>query len=177
MIGTGIPPRPRRETISGTAAAAASLFTVTRTSSLPASASARTCSSVAATSAVSVLVMDCTAMGCRAPIGMRPIITVGVGRRVAGDMAAIYVGRTVRRDDGRLPTSIELGPRDQLQVLGRQHQVRRVGRITRVLHGASSGNGEYGRTLRQDPGGDNGVGRFTKPGREAAEHRVIGQLP
>ena len=48
---------------SGTAAAAASVFTVTRTSSEPARASAITWLTVDATSAVSVLVIDCTTIG------------------------------------------------------------------------------------------------------------------
>jgi hypothetical protein len=46
--------------MAGTAAAAAAEFTVTRTSSDPASASARTWATVAATSAVSVFVIDWT---------------------------------------------------------------------------------------------------------------------
>jgi hypothetical protein len=50
-------------TIAGTAAAASSLFTVTRTSSLPALARAATCAIVPSTSAVSVLVMDWTTTG------------------------------------------------------------------------------------------------------------------
>src|SRR5512143_4093165 len=55
-------------TMSGTARAASSLLTVTRTSSEPASASARTCATVAATSAVSVLVIDWTTIGAPPPI-------------------------------------------------------------------------------------------------------------
>ena len=47
----------------GTAAAASSVFTVTRTSSEPAIARARTCRAVASTSAVSVLVIDWTTTG------------------------------------------------------------------------------------------------------------------
>ena len=47
-----------RATISGTARAASSLLTVTRTRSLPAWCRALTCATVASTSAVSVLVMD-----------------------------------------------------------------------------------------------------------------------
>jgi 3-oxoacyl-[acyl-carrier-protein] synthase-3 len=63
------------------------LFTVTRTSSLPARASAATCRTVAATSAVSVLVMDCTTMGCPDPMGTPPTRTVTVERRMVGGMA------------------------------------------------------------------------------------------
>ena len=55
--------RPAVSTILGTAAAACSVFTVTRTSSEPARASAITWLTVEATSAVSVLVMDCTTIG------------------------------------------------------------------------------------------------------------------
>ena len=50
-------------TMRGTAAAASSVLTVTRTSSEPACASARTCCAVDSTSAVSVLVIDCTTIG------------------------------------------------------------------------------------------------------------------
>src|SRR5262249_52818233 len=54
-------------TMSGTARAAASVLTVTRTSSLPAAWSAITCATVAGTSAVSVLVIDCTTIGWPLP--------------------------------------------------------------------------------------------------------------
>jgi hypothetical protein len=50
-------------TIPGTAAADASLLTVTRTSSLPARARSATCRVVDWTSAVSVLVIDWTTIG------------------------------------------------------------------------------------------------------------------
>ena len=62
---TGTPtPRPRTlRTISGTAAAAASLLTVMRTSSEPACARAATWMAVPSASAVSVLVIDCTTTG------------------------------------------------------------------------------------------------------------------
>src|SRR5438093_3780908 len=69
-------------TIAGTARAASSVFTVTRTSSLPAACKARTCSAVAATSAVSVLVIDWTTIGWALPTGTPPTLTVTVGRRV-----------------------------------------------------------------------------------------------
>src|SRR6266705_1184123 len=67
--------------MSGTARAASSLFTVTRTSSLPACCRARTCATVAATSAVSVLVMDWTTIGWVLPTGTPPTETVTVERR------------------------------------------------------------------------------------------------
>ena len=57
------------------AAAASSVLTVMRTSSEPACASARTCSAVDSTSAVSVLVMDCTTSGWSPPIVTRPTRT------------------------------------------------------------------------------------------------------
>src|SRR5512138_3411373 len=68
-------------TISGTAFAAPSLLTVTRTSSLPAAWSALTCATVPATSAVSVLVMDCTTMGRLPPTLTPPTSTATVFRR------------------------------------------------------------------------------------------------
>src|SRR6476469_905509 len=65
----------------GRAAAASSLFTVTRTSSEPARAREATCSTVEATSAVSVLVMDCTTTGASDPTRTLPIVQVTVLRR------------------------------------------------------------------------------------------------
>jgi len=63
MMGTREPNRRTVSTILGTAAAACSVLTVTRTSSEPAAASAITWLTVPATSAVSVLVIDCTTIG------------------------------------------------------------------------------------------------------------------
>jgi hypothetical protein len=62
----------------GTAAAASSLLTVTRTISEPARARAATCSMVPGMSAVSVLVMDWTTTGTSQPTRTLPILTVGV---------------------------------------------------------------------------------------------------
>ena len=53
--------------MAGTAAAASAVLTVMRTSSEPASVSAMACATVAATSAVSVLVIDCTTIGAPPP--------------------------------------------------------------------------------------------------------------
>ena len=62
-----------------------SLFTVTRTISEPALCSAATCCTVEETSAVSVLVIDCTTTGASEPTRTLPIRTVGVFLRwVAG---------------------------------------------------------------------------------------------
>src|SRR5882672_1963871 len=69
-------------TIAGTARAASSVFTVTRTSSLPAACNARTWAAVAAASAVSVLVIDWTTIGWALPTATPPTLTVTVGRRV-----------------------------------------------------------------------------------------------
>src|SRR5210317_563872 len=79
MIGTVIPTSASRATISGTAAAAASLFTVTRTSSLPDAANRDTCATVETTSAVSVLVMDWTRTGLAPPTPTPPMSTATVG--------------------------------------------------------------------------------------------------
>ena len=76
----------RRRTISGTAAAAASLFTVTRTSCDPAAASAAVCATVSSTSAVSVFVIDWTTIGCALPTGTSPMVVVTVRRRGAKGM-------------------------------------------------------------------------------------------
>ena len=63
MMGTRTPNLYRHSTILGTAAAACSVLTVTRTSSEPAVASAITWLTVDVVSAVSVFVMDCTTIG------------------------------------------------------------------------------------------------------------------
>src|SRR6476661_2689530 len=81
MIGTSTP-RPRTlRIISGTAAAASSVLTVTRTSSDPAWASRATWMAVASASAVSVLVMDWTTIGWALPTRTPPTSTVTVSRR------------------------------------------------------------------------------------------------
>ena len=69
-------------TISGTARAASSLLTVTRTSSLPAAWSALTCATVPGMSAVSVLVMDWTTIGRWLPTLTPPTSTTTVFRRL-----------------------------------------------------------------------------------------------
>src|SRR5271167_3103446 len=62
----------------GTAAAASSLLTVTRTSSDPARARAATCWTVEAMSAVSVFVIDCTTIGASEPTRTLPMVQVTV---------------------------------------------------------------------------------------------------
>src|SRR5918996_1045219 len=83
MIGASQASSRTRWTISGTAAAAASLLTVTRTSSEPARASATICAAVDAASAVSVFVIDCTTTGCDDPTGTCPTRVVTVCLRGA----------------------------------------------------------------------------------------------
>src|ERR1700675_519663 len=81
MIGTSTP-RPRTlRTISGTAAAASSVLTVTRTSCEPAWARRATWIAVASASAVSVFVIDWTTTGWAAPTRTPPTSTLTVGRR------------------------------------------------------------------------------------------------
>src|SRR5215472_2417620 len=81
MIGTLQPAPIRRCLISGTAAAASGTLTVQRTISDPASASSSVCFSVASTSAVSVLVMDCTTIGAPPPTCTGPTLTAKDLRR------------------------------------------------------------------------------------------------
>src|SRR5688572_22056386 len=93
--------------ISGRAWAASSVFTVTRTSSLPAAASAATCSAVDCGSAVSVLVMDWTTIGWALPTGTPPTGTVTVLRRcsaMVGDNVMETSGYGVRAFDIRRST-------------------------------------------------------------------------
>src|SRR5215469_18381335 len=75
MIGTLQPAFSSRFLISGTTAAASGTFTVQRTISLPASASSSVCCRVVFTSAVSVLVIDCTTMGAPPPTCTWPTFT------------------------------------------------------------------------------------------------------
>ncbi len=84
ISGTGQPSASSRARISGTAAAAAEVLTVMRTSSEPASASARTCATVAPTSAVSVLVIDCTTIGAPPPMITPPTRAAPVAWRAGG---------------------------------------------------------------------------------------------
>src|SRR6266542_3883348 len=84
-------------TISGTALAAASLLTVTRTSSLPAAWSALTWATVADTSAVSVLVIDWTTMGRWLPTLTPPTSTSTVFLR----LATLILSRNIPRRRAR----------------------------------------------------------------------------
>src|SRR6185312_2740504 len=82
MIGTRTPKASSVSTIFGTAAAAASVLTVTRTSSEPARASAIAWLTVDWTSAVSVFVMDWTTIGFVPPTLIPPTLTATDLRRV-----------------------------------------------------------------------------------------------
>ena len=75
MSGAVTPASSMRRLISGTAAAASGTLTVTRTISDPASASSMHCRAVAATSAVSVIVMDWTTTGAPPPTWTLPTRT------------------------------------------------------------------------------------------------------
>src|SRR5438309_682855 len=80
-------------TMWGTACAASSLLTVTRTSSLPASCRARTCAAVVSTTAVSVLVIGWTAIGWAPPTFTPPTSTTTLRWRAASGTAGISGGR------------------------------------------------------------------------------------
>src|SRR6185312_13052 len=82
IIGTRTPKALSVSTIFGTAAAAASVLTVTRTSSEPARARAIAWLTVDWTSAVSVLVMDWTTIGFVPPTLIPPTFTATDLRRV-----------------------------------------------------------------------------------------------
>src|ERR1700675_3846982 len=81
MTGTPTPRSSSFRRISGTAFAAASLLTVTRTSWLPAWARRATWIAVASASAVSVFVIDWTTTGWADPTRTPPTSTLTVGRR------------------------------------------------------------------------------------------------
>ena len=93
MTGTSTP-RPRTlRTISGTAAAASSVLTVTRTSCEPAWASRATWIAVESGSAVSVLVIDWTTTGWADPTSTPPTSTETVGRRTGRSPSGEVTGR------------------------------------------------------------------------------------
>src|SRR5580658_1384126 len=96
MMGTRRPCLSSSSTMRGTAAAASSLLTVTRTSSDPARDSAAHCWTVEGTSAVSVLVMDCTTMGASEPTRTPPTTTVTVFLRGIIAMETISLSRGER---------------------------------------------------------------------------------
>ena len=75
----------------GTAAAASGVFTVMRTSSEPARASSATCLAVPATSAVSVLVIDCTTTGTAPPTVVGPMRTGTLARRFNAALSLEWV--------------------------------------------------------------------------------------
>src|SRR6476469_6975064 len=94
MTGTSTPRLSRSfRTMSGTAAAAASVFTVTRTSCDPAWASRATWIAVASASAVSVFVIDWTTTGCADPTSTPPTSTLTVGRRRGRRLSGVAMAR------------------------------------------------------------------------------------
>src|SRR6478672_9698922 len=98
-----------------TCAAASGVLTVMRTSSEPARASASTCPAVAAASAVSVLVIDCTTMGASPPMSTSPTATWRETRR--------FIGGSFQSESG----NFDLGVRAQvhgLAVVGELHRAR-----------------------------------------------------
>src|SRR5688572_16597640 len=80
--GTLTPTCSRRLRMAGTCLAASSVFTVMRTISEPARASAATWSAVDFASSVSVLVIDCTRMGASPPMTLSATLTGREMRRV-----------------------------------------------------------------------------------------------
>src|SRR5450631_951210 len=81
--------------ICGTAAAASSRSTVIRTISEPARESAAICATVPATSAVSVLVIDCTTIGAPPPTATLPTMTWVVLCRALGAAASFCGGFSI----------------------------------------------------------------------------------
>src|SRR5262249_25626286 len=96
-------PRLRRPSrMWGTAAAASSRSTVMRTISEPARDSAATCSTVPATLAVSVLVIDCTTIGAPPPTATWPTVTwvglcraLGPGTSVFCNVSRLVIGVSI----------------------------------------------------------------------------------
>src|SRR5690606_2138505 len=119
-----------RSRMRGTAAAASGVLTVMRTSSEPARASSATCFAVPATSAVSVLVIDCTTTGAPPPTVTPSTRTATLARRgagagdsdrvIAGDNSVRALGggaetAIIRGRGGRFPYRPEAGCGNHLQ--------------------------------------------------------------
>src|SRR3954469_7504652 len=112
MIGTSTP-RPRTfRTISGTAAAASSVFTVTRTSCDPAWASRATWIAVASGSAVAGFVIDWTTIGGADPTRTPPTSTDTVGRRRGLRESGVGIDSALRAA-GQDPDDVEAADPDQ----------------------------------------------------------------
>src|SRR5688572_1853205 len=97
MRGAVHPASIMRCLISGTAAAASGVLTVTRTISDPASASSTHCRAVAAASLVSVIVMLWTTMGAPPPTWTSPTRTP----KVLCSLTGIAIDSIIRRPAGR----------------------------------------------------------------------------
>src|SRR5262245_27017840 len=93
----------------GTAAAASAVFTVMRTSSEPARANALTCCAVDSTSAVSVLVIDCTTMGAPPPTFTVPTWTGTEERRVMSGPGGSGQARRLPGDELPAAVAIHIG--------------------------------------------------------------------
>src|SRR5215470_12700273 len=120
MIGTRTPNLSSSSTIRGTAAAASSLFTVTRTSSDPARARAATCCTVEGTSAVSVFVMDCTTTGASDPTRTPPTTAVTVFLRSIVAIGGTY---SLSRGFRRFPATLSVSSQRRSVLLGLAGQV------------------------------------------------------
>src|SRR4051794_3962853 len=113
MTGTSTPRLSRSlRSISGTAAAASSVFTVTRTSCDPAWASRATWIAVASASAVSVFVIDWTTIGWAEPTRTPPTSTDTVGRRRGLSESGLAM-TTRLRAAGQDPDDVEAADPDQ----------------------------------------------------------------
>src|SRR3954447_1226724 len=119
MTGTSTPRLSRSlRSISGTAAAACSVFTVTRTSCEPAWASRATWIAVASGSAVSVFVIDWTTIGWADPTSTPPTSTDTVERRLGrresvAAVMALRVARGALRAARQDPDDVEAADPDQ----------------------------------------------------------------
>src|SRR6476646_6598051 len=111
MTGTSTPRSRSLRMISGTAAAASSVLTVTRTSCDPAWARRATWIAVASGSAGSVFVIDWTTMGWALPTRTPPTSTLTVERR-RGRSASVAVV-IASRAPGQDPDDVEAAHPDQ----------------------------------------------------------------
>src|SRR5436190_13191128 len=124
-MGTSTPSPRTLRTISGTAAAASSELTVTRSSCEPAWARRATWIAVPSASAVSVLVIDWTATGWAEPTRTPPTSTLTVGRR-RGRRAS---GELIERSGAPAQPARDVERRDPDQEREQEHESDHVGEL------------------------------------------------
>src|SRR5512143_2836239 len=121
---------------------------------------------VARTSAVSVLVIDCTTTGWLLPTGTPPTRVVTVWRRVLGGIGRKYIRSAL----------VEYRPADGGPVLSGEGDAGGTGAVQGVGDASGTRDRHHRCTLRHHPGNTDRVGRIPRAGRDRTQQRVGRQL-